>query len=58
MSHDLSLTPTWVSDVYTPEGVDRPTHNRPTTQKPLDSAEEELHLEQIISLANRLKRSH
>ena len=48
---------TWITEIYTPEGADRPTYNRPVTATA--SAEPErppLTLAEIVAQANRGNR--
>lgn len=46
--------PMWVSDIYQPEGTDRPTYNRPvSTSRDDDSRDQEQSLAEIVSELNR-----
>jgi len=59
MNNQPNLQPTWVTDVYTPEGADRPSHNPPVTQSPDElSTERQTSLAEVVSEANRARRPH
>lgn len=50
-----NTTPLWVSDVYQPEGADRPSFNRPVSAPVEQESEQEANtLAQVVSRANRL----
>ena len=53
----LNSQPSWVSDVYTPEGADRPSHNPPVTRLDEDlSIDKPTSVADVVSEANRNRR--
>jgi hypothetical protein len=54
MNNQNSTEPIWITNIYTPEGNDRPSYNAPTTHKASDEGSRQpLTLAEIVARANK-----
>ena len=54
----LNSQPSWVSNIYIPEGADRPSHNLPVTHSQEEfPTERPTTIADVVSEANRARRA-